>query len=298
MQRKTLQARITARRSRESVFQAQIAQLNEQVNGLKTQIQASDTQKNLLESDLKAIGSMADQGYAPMAQLRSLQRNQAAMQGQVDQYKATTELARQRAEEIRMQILRDVSQEREDVSKQLQDINFQINDLTPKLTAAREQLARTQIRAPRAGRVIGLGFQSEGGVVGPGQTIMDIVPDEQNLVIEVQISPTDIHDLHPGLTTEVRLGGGRERLLPLIEGVLTQIGADVLRNESTGAAFYPAQVVIPEAQLEKLRAKMSSPLDLRAGMPAQVVIPTAKRSALQFLVEPLTDSLWRSFRER
>jgi HlyD family secretion protein len=71
-----------------------------------------------------------------------------------------------------------------------------------------------------------------------------------------------------------------------------------LRNESTGAAFYPAQVVIPEAQLEKLRAKMSSPLDLRAGMPAQVVIPTAKRSALQFLVEPLTDSLWRSFRER
>jgi HlyD family secretion protein len=139
---------------------------------------------------------------------------------------------------------------------------------------------------------------TEGGVVTPGQRLMDIVPERAALLIEAKVSPDDADDLIVGQETMVKFESLRERTLPNLEGRLSRLSADSFVDERTGDTYFTAEVVVPHEQLQLINERLGDDFALRAGMPVQVLIPLRKRTALEYAFEPLTGALWRSFREQ
>jgi HlyD family secretion protein len=284
--------------SHAAVLRQRMGELNDQIDGYQRQIDAAVQQQKLIAEELTEVKGLADQGYAPMSQVRALERNQADLDGHRGELIAQIAEARQQTGELKLQILQLDADQNQDITKDLRDVDFQLADLLPKLNAAKDQLSRTQVRAPTSGTVVGLAVFTAGGVVAPGQKLLEVVPDRTDLVIEAQISPADVDGVHIGQITEVRLGAERDRTLPILKGTLTELSADSLVNERNGERYFSAEVTIPPSQLGLLKAAQAPGFDIRPGLPAQVIIPTAKRTALDYLLEPLSKTLWRSFRER
>ena len=126
---------------------------------------------------------------------------------------------------------------------------------------------------------------------------MDVVPDEAALIISAEVSPTDADDLRVGQETEVRFTAFRERDLPILHGRLTAVSADSFTEEQTGRSFFRITVEVPPEELRRIQQVRGEDTGLRPGLPVEVVIPLRKRTALEYFLEPLTQSLWRSFRE-
>jgi HlyD family secretion protein len=297
VQQTEFRSRSGALMSHKAVLRQRVSELNEAAQGYQRQVDAAVDQQRLIGDELRDVKSLSDQGYAPISQVRSLQRSQADLDGRRGEYGAQIAQARQQSGELQLQIQQLDADQNEQVSKDLRDTEFQLNDLLPRLNAAQDQARRVQVRSPVSGTVVGLTVFTVGGVVAPGQKLMDIVPDKSQLVIEAQVAPRDVEGLHVGQTAEVRLGADRDRTLPILKGIVTELSADSLINDKTGAPYFVAEVTIPPDQLAILHDRAQN-FDLRPGLPAQVIVPTAKRTALQFLLEPLTKTLWRSFRER
>ena len=145
--------------------------------------------------------------------------------------------------------------------------------------------------------VVGLSIFTVGGVIAPGQRLMDIVPEKAILIIEARVAPEDADDLSVGQKAGVRFTSLHERGLPILSGKLTRLSADSFTDEKTGQSFYTAEVTVPPSELRVIQDVRGEKFALRAGMPVQVLVPLKKRTALQYAFEPLTQSLWRSFRE-
>lgn len=166
----------------------------------------------------------------------------------------------------------------------------------PRLSAAREQIERSKIRAPASGRVVGLKVFTVGGVISPGDTLMEIVPQDKRLLIEAKASPTDADDLQVGMHTQIRFPALQERNMPILQGRIANVSADSFEDERTGARYFRVEVEVPPEQLSVIR-EFRADGGLRPGLPAEVLVPLRKRSALSYLIEPLTQSLWRAGRE-
>lgn len=181
------------------------------------------------------------------------------------------------------------------VAGELGEVHSKINDQEEKLRAATDVMQRTVIVAPSEGVVTGLKFHTVGGVVSPGEPIMDIVPQGEQLVLEVQVQPVDIDVVEPGLESRVVFSAYKSRRMPLLTGKVTQVSADAF-HEQQGAqsnSYYTARVEVDGKELDKLDTKVK----LYPGMPADVFINTGTRTFLGYLFSPLSDSLHRAFKE-
>jgi epimerase transport system membrane fusion protein len=158
---------------------------------------------------------------------------------------------------------------------------------------AKAVLGRMEIRSPYAGQVVGLSVFSVGGVIGRGDKILDIVPEQDTLVIEAQINVDDISDVHPDMRADVHLTAYKARITPVVRGKLTQVSADRLTENRTGTFYYTALVQVDQNELADLPN-----VKLYPGMPANVMFPTIERTAFDYLVGPLTQSFNRAFRQR
>lgn len=295
LQRLQYAARGAGRSTETGVLNQRIGQLRDQMDGYQRQIEANATQQRLIAEELEGLRSLAAQGYAPLTRVRALERTAAALEGEQGSLRAQVARTREQIGEARLQTLGVSTKLNEDVAEQLRQVEIQLNDLRPKMIELRDQLARAEIRSPATGQVVGLSVFTPGGVIQPGQTLMEVVPDEASQVIVAQVDPADIDNLRVGLDTEVRFPGLRERNPPIVHGRVTRISADSFTDEKTGRSHYRAEVVVPQSELEKLGAAARS---IRAGMPVQVVMLTRKRTVLAYLVEPLVQSLWRSGSEQ
>jgi HlyD family secretion protein len=127
---------------------------------------------------------------------------------------------------------------------------------------------------------------------------MDIVPQDQPLVIEARVRPEDADDVRPGMATEIRFAGLSGRTTPILHGAVRRISADRFTDERTGIAYFLVEAEAPRAELERIaRMDKDAMSVLKAGIPAELVVPLRKRTALQYLVEPLNQAIWRSFRQ-
>ena len=201
------------------------------------------------------------------------------------------------AGENRLKALEAEKAYRERAASELRDVEFSLSEIAPKYRAAKDQLARLEIRAPATGIVVGLSVFTVGGVIAPGQKLMDIVPDHAGLVIEARISPEDIDDLKVGQDAQIRFNSLHERDLPIMDGRITRLSADSFQDEKTGQSFYTGEITVPSKELDIIRSRRGEDFNLKAGMPVQVLVPLRARTALQYALEPLTQSLWLSFRE-
>jgi HlyD family secretion protein len=135
-----------------------------------------------------------------------------------------------------------------------------------------------------------------GGVVAPGQKLMDIVPDGRELVIQAQLNPSDADDAYAGQSAQIRFTTVHDRSLPLFTGTVRTVSADSFTDDKTGRSYFRAEIVVPENELRKVRSVLGRG-ELRPGLPVEAVLTVRKRTALQYLVEPLSGALWRSGHE-
>jgi HlyD family secretion protein len=296
LQRSEMHARSGAVSAQQSVLGQRASQLVQQQTGYSKQRQALKEQQRLIAEELVGLKSIAEKGFASMNRVRQLERAQADLQGQEAQMVSEYARAGEGIGETKMQSL-SVSRDRlEQVETDLKDTQSKLSETLPKLVATREQLERSQVRAPATGQVVGLQVFTVGGVVAAGQKLMDIVPDGRELVIQAQLNPSDADDAFAGQSAQIRFVAVHNRSLPLFTGTVRTVSADSFTDEKTGRSFFRAEIVVPEKELRRVRSVLGRG-ELRPGLPVEAVLTVRKRTALQYLLEPLTGALWRSGHE-
>ncbi len=295
LQRLQYGARSAGRSTEVGVLRQRIGQLEERIRGYERQIESNIEQRRLIGEELEGLRSLADRGFAPQTRVRALERDAAGLDGQLGSLRAEIAGTRQQIGETRLQMMTITTGMNEDVSDQLRTIEVQLNETEPRLASLRDQIARSRIRSPATGQVVGLAVFTKGGVIQPGQVLMEVVPDAASQIIVAEVNPADIDNVHVGLETEVKFPGLRERDPPIIHGRVTRISPDTFTNEQTGRSHYRAEITVPPAEMERLGRAAE---EIRPGFPVEVVVLLRKRTALSYLIEPLTRNLWRSGTEQ
>jgi HlyD family type I secretion membrane fusion protein len=296
LQRSEMSARYGATVAQQSVLGQRASQLREQQGGYTQQRASLIEQQRLIGEELEGIKKIADKGFASINRVRALERAQADLQGQQAQMEAEYARASQGIGETKMQSL-SVSRDRlEQIESDLKDTQSKLSETLPKLVATREQLQHSLVRAPATGQVVGLTVFTVGGVVAPGQKLMDIVPDGKELVIQAQLKPSDADDVYAGQSAQVRFVSVHNKSLPIFSGHVRTISADSFTDEKTGRSYFRAEIVVPEGELNHVRSVLGNG-ELRPGLPVDTVLTVRKRTALQYILEPLTSRLWRSGHE-
>lgn len=297
LQQSELTARGSVLRAQRDALLQRVAQSGQQGQGYKEQAVSAREQLRLIDQQIAALKPVAAKGFVSETRMREMERIRASLQGQRGQYAASVAQARGAARENEIAMLEAESSFRERTGSELRDVELRLGDVLPKWRAARDQLARTEIRAPATGAIVGMTVFTPGGVISPGQKLMDIVPEKQPLRVQVRLSPEDADDLSTGQEVLVRFSGLHERTLPHLKGQLTRLSADSFTEEGTGQSYFTGEAEIPLSQLQIIQKVRGRTFALRAGMPVQILIPLRKRTALDYMLEPLIGSFWSSFRE-
>ena len=297
LQQSEYSARASALQAQRQVLGEERAQAAQQINGLEQQITSARTQQRLIQDELVGVQQLANQGLVPLTRLRSLQRESASLAGNIGQYTAEIGRARESMNQVSFRLSSLDRDRTAEVASQLREVEARLTETAPRVAAYTDQLQRTAVRSPTAGRVVGLTIFNAGAVVAPGQRLMDIVPDRDTLIIEARVSPADADDVRPGQRTEIKITAFPGRELPVLFGEVQDISADALTDEATHQPYFRVYVAVPPSQLDIIRQYQGAGA-LRPGLPAEVVIPLRERTALDYLFEPFRHALWRSFREQ
>ena len=275
----------------QSILKQQTAQLNEEIVGLKGLIGAENTQIKLIDAEIQDVQSLVRKGLAKRSRLLALQRQQAEIEGARSRNTAAVARAKQQIAETRLRVSELKTQRLNQVVEELRATQTELFDLEERIRSAEDVLVRTQITAPLDGTIVGLQIHTPGGVIGPGEPLMDLVPSGAGMIIESQVDPNDIDVVHAGLPAQVRLTAFNQRNLAPIEGKVLTVSADRLTDERTGVPYFLARVVLVEDLAEDLAVA------LYPGMQAEVMIVTGERTVLDYIFRPLSQSLGRAFRE-
>ena len=284
-------ARAQSLENHTAIYNYRIAQMREEVAGFEEEIKAQKVQIDLLEEEVQGISGLVEQGFEGKTRLLALKRRQAEVAGARARNRALIARVEQRIGEARLNITELANARLNEVVVELRDAETRLSDLRERLSAARHVLSRTHITAPVSGAVVNLQVFTRGGVIRPGQPLMDIVPAGDELVIEAQVEPIDIDVVYVGLAAQVRLTAFSQLTTPILTGTVLQVSADSLFDERTGAPYYVARVALDpdQPELESLK--------LQPGMPAEVMIVTGARTPLDYLLKPIVTSLGRALRE-
>lgn len=295
-------AQVRARRgllgATRGVLGRQERQIVEQERGYDAQVDATSVQRASLRAQMESTRRLAEQGVVSRNSVRALERSIAELDGSNADYVARGAALRQQVAATRQQVAETERRSTDEAAALLRDTQFRLNETLPRLAAARDQVERTLVRAPVSGRVVNLRLFSPGGVVQPGQTILEIVPDAAPLVVSARFQPEDIDGVFAGREAEVRFLSLHERDVPLLTGVIRTVSADSLRDEASGASYFTAELVVPESQVALLRRARGADTGIRPGIPVQVTVKLRSRTALEYFLEPLTEATTRSFHER
>ncbi len=276
------------------ILKQQISQKKEEINGLRAQIKSSSDQLALLREEIAVVKKLLKSGNAMKPRLLALERTAADIEGKWGESLAMVSRAEQAIGEAEINIVNLKTKFLNEVMTDLRDTQVQISDLEEKMRAAADTMNRIEIASPLDGTVVGLKSHTVGGVITPGQPIMDIVPRDDLLIIEAKVLPQDIDVVYPGLLSRVQLTAYKTRKVPPVEGEVKTISADRLTNERTGESYFLARIGIPKKNLDALPEKAK----LYPGMPADVLIITGKRTPLSYLFGSLTDYFSHAFREQ
>jgi len=293
-QERLFDARRRSRRSQVGILSETIVQQEERIEGLEAQLSSLRKQQTIILEEWQGVRELNDRGFAPGTRVRELEREQERLRGEVGSLQASVAEARSRISEARIEIERLSDIVREEAITELREIEAQISELEERRITAADTLSRTDIRAPQSGRVLNLQVFTVGGVVGPGDPLMEIVPDGDALLIAARVAPQDVDKVQVGQETIVRFSTLSSRQTPEAVGVVKTVSADAVQDPQTGEQYYRVLVEFPDdgALDAALAGKQLVP-----GMPVESYIQTGSKPAALYLLKPLTDSLARSMRE-
>ena len=248
----------------------------------------------LIQEELKNTRSLVAEGYAPRNRQLELERQVAEVNTSIVELNGNTLRAQRAIAELRQQAQVRRQEYRKEVETDLANVLREVQSDAEKLAAVKNDLERTEIRSPATGQVIGLAVQTIGGVIQPGQKLMDIVPEDAALLLEARIDPHFIDRVHPGLKTDVRFNAFAHTPQLVVEGEVTSLSNDLLTEQvgSGQVSYYLARVKVTPEGIKKLGTHRLQP-----GMQAEVVIKTGERSMLTYLINPLTKRLAASMKE-
>jgi HlyD family secretion protein len=292
-ERSLFNARTTARRSQKELLRSHVSQLVEQINGLDAQIKSKAEQITLIAGELEGVQGLYQKGLVPLTRLTTLQREAARLEGERGQLVSAIAEAKSKISEAEIQILRIDQDFRTELMKDLREAQDKEVELVEKTVAARDLLDRIDIRAPTSGIVHQLSAHTIGGVVAPGEVIMEIVPDTEDLAVEARLSPQDIDQVRRGQTTLVRFSAFNQRTTPQLQGVVSYVSADLSHDPQTKTAYYTVRVTLPADERRRLGG-----LQLVSGMPTEVFLQTGSRTMMSYLFKPMTEQLSHMFNER
>jgi len=275
------------------VLTKKMLQFQMQLDGVEAQKRALNERLQSYAMDREIQERLVKKGIATRTRLNELERAESGLRGDLDAQLTAADVSRQSIAEVTAQIENLSNERKGDIAKEVRDVRTRLAEITPRLEAARATLEHTQIRSPADGTVVDLKFFNEGQVVRPGETLLEIVPDNSPLTVEARIRVEDVADMKPEMDAEVRFTSYKQKTLPIIHGKVAGISADRLTDERSQVPYYAVSVDVDPREL------LASPhVQLYPGMPASVMITTEGRSTLRYLLGPLVSNLHTSFRER
>ncbi|NIA67454.1 HlyD family type I secretion periplasmic adaptor subunit [Pelagibius litoralis] len=284
--RETLKGEIEIHRER-------IVQVGEQIHGLTAQQNAKARQIDLIGEELNGLKKLLAKGFAEKNKVLALEREAARLGGERGEHIAEIAAAKTAISQAELEILQLRKDTREAVEVELRQVRTEIFDLRERVLASQFVLDHLEVRAPEDGIIVGLAVHAPGQVVQPGATILELVPVDDELIVEARVQPFDIDNLSLGLPADVIFTAFPQRTTPKLQGTVAYFSADRFEDERSGEAYYLARIAISEQEA----ARLGKDQILRPGMPADVMIKTGARTALDYLVQPLTESVTRAWRE-
>ena len=272
-----------------SVWQKKLRQLEEQIRGAEAQQLAVRESLEIITLELKDQKFLLEKGLTQRPRVRTA----SGLRGQQGDLAGAIARASQAIGEVELQMIQARNDRMTDVAKDLREAQAKIVDVKPRLQAASDVLDRTRLRSPYGGYVVDLNVFSVGGVIQRGDKVMDIVPNQNNLVAEANINVDDIHEVHPGMRAELHFTAYKQRVIPIIHGDVIDVSADRLTDKRTGTPYYTALVKVDKGELAASKEVVLTP-----GMAVTVMIPTKERTALDYLPGPVTASFDQSFRQK
>lgn len=264
-------------------------QYQEKIAGRQAQMQAIKIRREYVSEEIKGAEELMKIGMYLKPKYYALKSNEADLEGDMGKLRAEVAESRELIGETELRIMDIRNQAMKENIDRLQQLRANLNDSGERLSAAADSLARTQIRAPLDGTIIGLQVHTIGGVVKPGETIVDIVPKNDKLIVEAHVRTDDIDVVHKDLPAEVRFTALNWRTAPVMKGKVTRVSADRFTDQNSGQAYYVAQIEIDPRSAPKVR--------LYPGMPAEVFVVTGERTALEYLMKPIVDQMQRGMLE-
>ncbi|MGK9248040.1 HlyD family type I secretion periplasmic adaptor subunit, partial [Inquilinus limosus] len=274
-----------------SVLEQRIAQSRADIEGLRAQIVAGDTQLALIQEEINGVAPLVAKGLERKTRLLELQRGQARIAGEKASDVSAIAKAEQIIGESQMRMLALDSDFRDKIAEERATTQKELAQLEEKMRSAGDVVGRTRILAPVDGVVVNLKYHTLGGVIQPGAPILELVPKNDRLVIDVQVQPHDIDTVREGQSALVRFTAYHQRNMPRIDGKVIYVAADSTQDEQTKRSYFLAKVEVDPTLLKQVAPQ----INLSAGMPAEASIQTGTRTALQYAVDPLVHAFQRSF---
>ncbi|MBN3218341.1 HlyD family type I secretion periplasmic adaptor subunit [Pectobacterium polaris] len=279
--------------SRQQSFKLEAEGMRSSIAGMEASFSAQrqvmsskQKQRETLEQQLQGLRSLAAENYVPRNKMLENERLLAQLNGDIAQLAGDINRTRRDIEQQTLLIAQRQQEYDKEVNSELADVRALLSDVGSKKEKADFNLANIQMRAPVSGTVVGLKVFTEGGVIAPGQTLLEIVPDDQPLFVDARLPVELVDKVWPGLSVELQFVAFNQSTTPRVAGTVELLSADRLLDERDGSPYYSLRVQVDEAGKRALEG-----LEVKPGMPVQGFVRTGERSFVNYLFKPLMDRL-------
>lgn len=275
-----------------SVLETRRSSLEQRQRDLTSQIRATRNALSVAREDLNLRRDMMNEGLETIGNVQRVEREVAGYEADLSRLVGDRNEAMKSVEEVDNQIIEARAKFQEAIGEQTVEAQARSLGARERLLALDDRLARTVIRAPQAGTVLNLAHSTVGGVVGPGELIMEIVPDTDDLIVSVRLTPTDRDAVTPGQGVEAQLSAYKSFEVPRLKGEVIGVSADIIQDEVSGAYYYEARVLLDASIIEP-----GSRVQIIPGMPVETFIKSgSKRSFVEMVFEPIITTFQRGTR--
>jgi HlyD family secretion protein len=292
-EQRLFETRRAAREGSKAQFRERIAQINEEITGYTSQVDGKESEARWIGNELTGVRELWAMKLVQISRVTALERDNARLTGERGSLVAAIAQAKGKIIETQLQIIQIDQDMRTEVGKDLADLRSKISEYEERKVAAEDLLKRIDLRAPQSGIVHQLDVHTVGGVVTPGQPVMYIVPDADELKVEAKVQPQDIDQLRIGQPVVVRFSAFNQRTTPELNGKVAFVSPDVSTDPKTNASYYVVRVAVAQEEIKRLEG-----LNLVPGMPVEAFFLSGYRTVISYLVRPFSDQLRRSFREK
>jgi len=289
---KLFEIRRLAREGQKKQLRQRIGQLHEEIAGNESRISAKTAEIRLIGRELDGARELWGRNLMPISKLTALEREATRIEGEKGQLASAIAQIKGKISEVELQIIQVELTFVSEAGKELREVEAKIGEFIERKIAAEERFKRLQIRAPQDGIVHQMKVETVGGVISPGEPIMSIVPEADDLVVEAKVAPHDIDQLTLQQEAVLHFSAFNQRTTPEVLGEIARISADTTTDERNGQSYYTIRIVMDEDQVARL-----GDVDLVPGIPVEAFLRTGERKVLSYLMKPFNDQLARAFRE-